>query len=163
MSSAESVGFDSSEVDDLKLVICGKKGWLYEPIFEKVKQLDLADKVIFTDYVPDDDLPSLISGAKIYVLPSLWEGFGIPVIEAQACGVPVVVSNISSLPEIVGDSGILVNPKGVASIAAGIKKALTDEKLRQDLIKKGFANIKRFSWQKCARQTLKVLEKVTSK
>ena len=162
MSSAESVGFDSSEVDDLKLVICGKKGWLYEPIFEKVKQLDLADKVIFTDYVPDDDLPSLISGAKIYVLPSLWEGFGIPVIEAQACGVPVVVSNISSLPEIVGDSGILVNPKGVASIAAGIKKAL-DPKIKANLISKGYQNIKRFSWQKCAKETLEVLEKVANK
>jgi len=116
--------------------------------------------VIFTDYVPDDDLPVLIAGAKAYVLPSLWEGFGLPVIEAQACGVTVVVSSISSLPEIVGDSGILADPKSVESISNGLKKVLMDDKLRSELVKKGFANIKRFSWQTCAQQTLDVLEKV---
>ncbi|MBI2327783.1 glycosyltransferase family 4 protein [Candidatus Curtissbacteria bacterium] len=183
---ASEVGFDSSEVSNLKLVIVGKKGWLYDSIFEKVKQLKLDDKVIFTDYVPDDDLPALIAGAKVYVLPSLWEGFGIPVIEAQACGVPTVVSNTSSLPEIIGAvsftpevksrrhlentsgvgqiaSAMLVDPQNVDSIVASIKKVLIDEKTRSDLIKKGFANIKRFSWQKCAEQTLEVLEKVASK
>ncbi len=142
----------------MNLVIAGKKGWLYESIFEKVKGMNLENKVISTDFVPDDDLPSLISGAKLYVLPSLWEGFGIPVIEAQACGVPVIVSNSSSLPEIVGESGVLVDPQSVDSIASGIKKVLTDEKMRSDLVKKGFENIKRFSWQKCAKETLKVLE-----
>ena len=119
----------------------------------------MSQRVIFTDYVPDNDLPALISGAKAYILPSLWEGFGIPVIEAQACGVPVVVSNTSSLPEIVGDSAILINPEDIDSIADGIKKVLTDEKKRSDLVKRGFVNIKRFSWQKCAKQTLGVLEK----
>lgn len=159
---------------DLKLVIVGKKGWLYESIFPKVKDLGLDQNVIFTDYVPDDDLPALISGARVYVLPSLWEGFGIPVIEAQACGVPVVVSNTSSLPEIVGysprhpersegSSAILVDPKNVDSIASGIKKVLTDDKLRSDLVKKGLQNIKRFSWQTCAKETLTVLEKVAPK
>ncbi len=148
---------------NLNLVIAGKKGWLHEPIFEKVKSLKLEDKVIFTGYVPDSDLPTLISGAMIYVLPSLWEGFGIPVIEAQACGVPTVVSKTSSLPEIVGDSSILVDPESVNSIASGIKKILTDDKTRSDLIKKGFANIKRFSWEKCARETLTVLEKVAER
>ncbi len=145
-----------------QLVITGRKGWLYDPIFSKVKQLKLEKRVIFTDYVPDSDLPALISGAKVYVLPSLWEGFGIPVIEAQACGVPVVVSNVSSLPEIVGDSGILVDPQSVDSIADGIKKVLTSEKLSNDLIKKGFENIKRFSWQTYAKQTLEILEKLAS-
>lgn len=157
------VGFDSSEVSDLQLVICGKKGWLYDPIFEKVKELNLEDKVVFTGYVPDSYLSALISGAKIYVLPSLWEGFGIPVIEAQACGIPVVVSNVSSLPEIVGDSGLLIDPESTESIATGMHKVLVDQKLRHDLIKKGFLNIKRFSWQRCAQQTLAVLEKVASR
>lgn len=145
-------------LSDLNLVIVGKKGWLFQPIFQKVKDLNLEDRVIFTDYVPDKDLPALISGAEVYVLPSLWEGFGIPVIEAQACGVPVVVSNTSSLPEIVGDSGILIDPENVDSIARGIEKVLTGEKTKSDLVKKGFENAKRFSWEKCAQQTLKVLE-----
>jgi len=169
--------------DTLSLVIVGKKGWLYDSIFQKVKDLNVNQRVIFTNYVPDDDLPALISGAKAYILPSLWEGFGIPVVEAQACGVPVVVSNTSSLPEIVrastsevgsdfskvsfannavvSDSAVLINPESVQSIASGIKKAL-DPKIRSDLIKKGFTNIKRFSWGICAQQTLKILEKVGS-
>ena len=150
------------EIGNLKLVIVGKKGWMYDQIFEKVKSFNLSQKVIFTDYVPDDELPALISGAKAYVLPSLWEGFGIPVIETQACGVPVVVSNTSSLPEIVGESGILVDPEDINSIAAGIKKAL-NPKAKPGLVKKGFANIKRFSWQTCAHKTLIVLGKVASK
>ena len=146
----------------LQLVIVGKRGWLYDSIFQKVKDLDLKKRIIFTDYVPDDDLPPLICGAKAYVLPSLWEGFGIPVVEAQACGVPVVVSNVSSLPEVIGDSGILVDPEKVDSIADGIKKALSEE-TRIILVKKGLENVKRFSWEKCAKETLKVLEKVATK
>src|SRR3989337_3914192 len=137
----------------LQLVIVGKKGWLYDSIFKKVKDLDIEKKVIFTDYVPGSDLPPLICGAKAYVLPSLWEGFGISVIEAQACGVPVVASNVSSLPEIVADSGILVDPEKTDSIVDGIKKSL-DAKTRTDLVKRGFENIKRFSWEKCAKATL---------
>ena len=144
----------------LHLVIAGKKGWLYDSIFAKVKDLNIEHKTVFTDYVPDEDLSALISGAKAYVLPSLWEGFGIPVIEAQACGVPVVVSNTSSLPEIVGESGVLIDPESVASISEGIKKVLTDQNLRKVLISRGEQNIKRFSWAKCASETLSVLEKV---
>lgn len=161
---SQVIGASGSQVignkipDNLKLVVVGKKGWLYEPIFQKVKDLKLQDKIIFTDFVPDNDLPYLISGAKLYVLPSLWEGFGIPVIEAQACGVPTIVSNVSSLPEIVGDSAILIDTESPKSIASAIEKILSNEKTRADLIRKGFENIKRFSWQKCAQETLKVLE-----
>lgn len=154
----EAFNLVHNKVDNLSLVIVGKKGWLYESIFQKVKDLNLTSKVVFTDFIPEEDLPPLISGAKLYVLPSLYEGFGIPVIEAQACGVPVVVSNTSSLPEVVGDSGILVGPRSVDSIASGIKKVLSSEKLSKDLIEKGLINIRRFSWQKCAQATLKVLE-----
>ncbi len=146
-----------SKIHNLKLVIVGKKGWLYDPIFQKVKDLNLVSSVIITDYVPDENLPALIAGSKLYVLPSLYEGFGIPVIEAQACGVPVVVSSTSSLPEIVGGSGILIDPESVDSIANGIKKILSNEKLSKELVTKGFTNIKRFSWQKCANETFKVL------
>ncbi len=143
---------------DLKLIVVGKKGWLYESIFQIVKDLKLQNKVIFTDFAPDSDIPALISGARCYVLPSLWEGFGIPVIEAQACGVPTIVSNVSSLPEVVGDSAILIDPNSTKSIAIAIEKVLVSEKTRTDLVAKGFKNIKRFSWQKCAQETLKVIE-----
>lgn len=151
-----------TKTKNLKLVIVGKKGWLYEPIATKVTKLRLEDKVIFTGYVADADLPQLISGAKVYVLPSLWEGFGIPPIEAQACGVPVVVSSTSSLPEIVSESALTVDPTQVSSIASGINKVITNSKLRKELRQKGFKNIERFSWRKCAVLTLKVLEKVAS-
>ncbi len=146
------------KIKNLKLVIIGRKGWLYDSIFQKVKNLNLISSVIFTDYVPVKDLSALLSGSKLYVSPSLYEGFGIPVIEAQACGVPVVVSSTSSLPEIVGDSGILIDPESVDSIVNGIKKVLSNEKLSKELVTKGFTNIKRFSWQKCADETLKILE-----
>ncbi len=148
---------------DAKLVIVGKKGWMYDQILEKSQKLGITDKVIFTDFVPDADLPALISGAKVYINPSLWEGFGIPVIEAQACGVPVVVSATSSLPEIVGDSAVFVDPTNVDSIAGGIGKVIADKKLRDKLAGKGFQNIKRFSWENCAAETLKVLARASSK
>ncbi len=154
----EAFNLVHSKVDNLSLVIVGKKGWLYESIFQRVKDLDLTSNVVFTDYVPEEDLAPLISGSKLYILPSLYEGFGIPVIEAQACGVPVIVSNTSSLPEVVGNSGILVDPQSVESIAIGIQKIISNEGLKKDLAIKGLANIKRFSWQKCAAETLKVLE-----
>lgn len=142
----------------IQLVIVGRKGWLYDSIFEKVKSLGLESKVIFTDFVPNSDLSALISGAKVYVLPSLWEGFGIPVVEAQACGVPVVVSNTSSLPEVVGESGILVDPLNTKSIADGIESLISSPKLASDLSKKGLENAKRFSWRKSASETLQILE-----
>src|SRR3990167_7427 len=150
------------EIRNYKLIIVGRRGWLYDSILEKVKKINIEDKVTFTGYVSDSDLPALVSGADVYVLPSLWEGFGIPVIEAQACGTPAVVSNTSSLPEVVGNSAFLVDPENVNSIANGIKKVLTNEELRRDLIKRGYANVKRFSWQKCAEATLDTLERVAS-
>lgn len=147
----------------ISLVVVGKKGWIYDEILLKSKELNIEKRVIFTDFVPDEDLSGLISGAKVYVNPSLWEGFGIPVIEAQACGTPVAVSNTSSLPEIVGDSAVLFDPENTNSIASRIEKVIVSEKLSKDLVQKGFKNIERFSWDKCARETLAVLQKFASK
>ena len=141
----------------MKLVIAGKKGWLYQTIFDRVKELGLGKRVIFTGFVDEEDAPALIAGAKVFVLPSFWEGFGIPVIEAMACGVPVVVSDAGSLPEVVGKAGVMIDPYQPEDIARGIKEAIDN---RDELVKKGLEQAKKFSWEKCAAKTLEVLEKV---
>lgn len=139
----------------LSLVVVGKKGWLYDEILSKAESLKVADRVIFTGFVPDEDLPAFYKTAKCFVLVSLYEGFGLPVLEAMHYGCPVVVSNVSSLPEVVGEAGVLVDPQKPAEIARGISKAI---KNRAELAKKGFAQAKKFSWEKCARETLEILE-----
>jgi glycosyltransferase involved in cell wall biosynthesis len=110
-----------------KLVIAGKKGWLYESIFDVVKAKGLESYIVFTDFVPEDEKPYLIKGAQAFVLPSFWEGFGLDVLSAMAMGVPVVVSDRGSLPEVVGDAGLIVNPDKPESIAQGMIKVLREE------------------------------------
>jgi glycosyltransferase involved in cell wall biosynthesis len=145
----------------LKLVIAGKKGWLFDSIFRKVKELNLEERVIFTDFVDEGDKPALIKGARLFILASFWEGFGLDALNAMACGVPVVASNVGSLPEVVGDAGILVGPKNIDSIAQGIKEVLLAPKAKYNsFISKGLAQAKKFSWEKTARETLRVIENV---
>lgn len=147
----------------MNLVIVGKKGWMYEEIFAKVKELNLEQKVIFTDFVPDEELQALYSRAKCLVLVSLYEGFGLPVVEAMAYGVPVVVSNTSSLPEIVGGVGIMVNPDQTEDIANGILEVLgMSESEYKEISDRCKRQARKFSWEKTARETLKVLEEVAS-
>ena len=148
---------------NLQLVIAGRKGWLYQSVFDKVKELGLTKKVVFTGFVDEDDVPALMAGAKVFTLPSFWEGFGIPAVNAMACGVPVVVSNTGSLPEVVGDAGVIVDPNQPEEIAQGIMKVIGDMETRKTLIKRGLEQVKKFSWEKCAQETLKVLEKVGKK
>jgi glycosyltransferase involved in cell wall biosynthesis len=144
---------------DLPLVIAGKKGWLFEPIFAKVKKLNLEKKVIFTDFIPEEDKAPLIAGAKLYVLPSFWEGFGLDVLNAMAVGTPVVVSAVGSLPEVVGKAGILVDPANTDSIRQGIEKVLFAPASEYNRwVRQGLTRAKDFSWEKTARQTLAVLE-----
>lgn len=144
------------------LVIAGKKGWMYEQIFKKVKELGLEKKVIFTGFVPEEDISSLIKEAKIFVMPSFWEGFGIPAVEAMAMGTPVVAGNAGSLPEVIGGAGILIDPHDARDIAKGIKEALEDKSLYNRLRKNGIERAKEFSWQKCAQKTLETLENVAT-
>jgi glycosyltransferase involved in cell wall biosynthesis len=145
---------------EIKLVIIGKKGWLYSTIFSLVESLKLEKEVIFTDFVPDDEVPFLIAGAKVFILPSLYEGFGITALEAMACGTPVVVSRVSSLPEVVDNAGLyLDNPKNYAQIAQQVNKILANEKLAKDLVKKGLKQAQKFSWEKCAQETLEAITK----
>jgi glycosyltransferase involved in cell wall biosynthesis len=141
----------------IQLVLAGKKGWLYDDLFAQVERMGLAGRVLFPGYVDDADLPALLSGALAFVFPSLYEGFGIPVLEAGACGVPVITSNTSSLPEVAGDAALLVDPHDVDAIAEAMNRLVTDETLRTELARRGLANVQRFSWEKCARETLAVL------
>lgn len=151
----------SNTESPISLVIAGKKGWMYESIFEKVKKLGLQEDVIFTDFVPEEDKPGLIAGAKVFVLPSFWEGFGLDVLNAMACGVPVVVSNVGSLPEVAGRAGILVNPENFESIAEAIKEVLLAPATKYNSMREaGVAQAKEFSWEKTARQTLEVITNV---
>ncbi|HTK03892.1 MAG TPA: glycosyltransferase family 1 protein [Alphaproteobacteria bacterium] len=144
-----------------QLVIAGKKGWLFDSIYKKVTDLGLKDKIIFTDYISEEDKPALIKGSKVFVLPSFWEGFGLDVLNAMACGVPVVVSKVGSLPEVVGDAGVLVDPYNINSIAEGIKTVLfADSKKYNSIVKKGLGQVKKFSWEKAARETLEILTHV---
>ncbi|MCJ7740899.1 glycosyltransferase family 4 protein [Candidatus Microgenomates bacterium] len=149
---------EDSSCSNLQLVIVGKKGWLYEKIFEKVKQLNLKNEIIFLDYISEDDLPVLYQGASCFVLPSLYEGFGIPAVEAMACGCPIAVSNVSSLPEIVGEAGVTFDPLDVNDMAKSIKSLLTDNRLREELVRKGLERVKLFDWKECTKKTLSVLQ-----
>lgn len=142
-----------------KLVIVGKKGWLYEKILNISKKLNIENKVLFPGFVPNEDLPALYRASIAYVLPSLYEGFGIPVIEAQACGAITITSSVSSLPEIAGEGNIYIkNPKSTKQIAEALREALSlPKKKREQLITLNKDNIKRFSWEAAAQQTLDVL------
>ena len=145
-----------------KLIIAGGRGWLWEPILKKVKTSGLDGSVKYLDYIPKEDLPKLLAGAKLHTLPAQYEGFGIPALEAMASGVPTVVSNLSSLPEVVGEAGRLVDPNSADSIAEGLLEVLTDNNLRQQMIGKGLEQAKKFTWENCAKRTLEVIESLRS-
>lgn len=138
------------------LVISGKKAWLYDKIFSQVKQLGLEKRVIFTGFVGEAEKPALMTAACAFVMPSFYEGFGIPVLEAMACGTPVVVSNVASLPEVAGEAGIYVDPQLQESIADGIGKALGPA--GKEFAARGLKRVKLFSWAKTAQATLACLE-----
>ena len=141
------------------LVIGGGRGWLHSEIDKLVKSLNLQQYIKFIGYVKEEDLPALYSAAKLFVYPSLYEGFGLPVLEAMACGTPVITSNSSSLPEIAGDAALLVEPTDNRQLADYILKLIDDEKLRHQMSSKGLEQAKKFSWGKTARETLDIYEK----
>lgn len=145
---------------DIKLVIIGKKGWLYEGILGAPKKFNIENKVKFLDFVSDDDLPAFYKNAVCFVLPSLYEGFGLPILEAMKYGCPVVTSNVSSLPEAGGDAALYVNPLDVKDIKKNLELIIQNSELREKLIKKGYEQVKKFSWEKTARETLKTLESI---
>ncbi len=148
---------------NFKLVIVGKKGWLYEEIFNETKKLGLENAVVFTDYVTDDELGSLYRGAFCLVMPSLYEGFGIPILEAMSFNCPVVSSFSSSLPEVGGDACLYFDPESEADLLDKLTTLKGNENLRKELIKKGKERVKLFSWQTCAEKTLELIKQAASK
>ncbi len=142
------------------LVIVGKRGWLAEPFFAALEKSPAREGVILTGYVLDEDLPALYSAATAFVFPSLYEGFGLPPLEAMACGTPVACSNASSLPEVVGDAALTFEPTDEAAIAAALRRLSGDVDLRAELQAAGLRRAAEFSWERAARETLELYEQV---
>lgn len=145
---------------DVSLVIVGRRGWQFEEILNAPEKYNVKDKVLFLENVSDEDLPAIYRNAEFFILPSLYEGFGIPVLEAMSYETPVITSNVSSLPEVGGDAALYVDPNDADDIANKMKKLLGDNNLKKQLIEKGKKQVEKFSWEKSARQTLEVLEGV---
>jgi len=159
----DAYGLLSDETrSEYSLVIAGAKGWMYEDIFRSAGLIRSPGKVIFTGHVPDDDLVDLYNGAELFIYPSLYEGFGLPVIEAMACGVPVITSNISSLPEVSGNAARLIDPVNIADIKDSMEFILSNSSVRQGMIEKGLENVKRFSYEKMAKETLGLYNKAVN-
>jgi len=133
-----------------RFVIVGKRGWYYKQIFQKVKNLNLMLRVKFLEYIPDDDLVTLMQGAKLFLFPSFYEGFGLPILEAMQCGVPVLASRVTSIPELGVDAVHYADPDDAVDIADGITQLLENEEYRMQLKQKGFDQVKNFSWGKTA-------------
>jgi glycosyltransferase involved in cell wall biosynthesis len=138
------------------LVIAGKKGWMYDDLFQLVEERHLDDRVIFTGYVKEQDKPYLIRGADVFAYLSIYEGFGIPILESIACGTPTLTSNVSSMPEVAGDAALLVDPTSELEIAAGLRCLISDSELRLALAQRSTQQAARFNWSKTAYETLQV-------
>jgi glycosyltransferase involved in cell wall biosynthesis len=141
---------------DSKLVIVGGTGWMYEGIFRRVEELRLQDAVYFPGYAADEDLPALYTLADLFVFPSLYEGFGLPPLEAMACGTPVVTSNVSSLPEVVGDAALTVDPRDVGALANAMRRVLNEPSLRGAMVQRGLVQAQGFTWSRAAEELLRV-------
>lgn len=145
------------------LVIAGKAQWRESDVVEAVRQAGLEDRVVFPGYVADADLPALYSAATVFVYPSLYEGFGLPPLEAMACGAPVISTHAASLPEVVGDAALLIDPHDTAALAQALADVLSQPGLQADLRRRGFRRVARFSWERCAAETLAVYSDVLAR
>lgn len=142
------------------LVLAGRRGWLFDEIFAQIEKLKLTERARFIENLPNEDLVALYNAAGLLVLPSFYEGFGLTVLEAMACGTPVICSERGSLPEVAGDAALLVNPDDLDELTNAMQRALEDETLRVQLRERGLGNVKRFSWEKTARETLDIYQRV---
>jgi len=149
-------------MESTQLVIAGKPGWRYDEILEAPKRYTVEDKVVFTGRIKDADLPGLYKGSKAFILPSITEGFGLPVLEAQATGVPVVCSGTGALPEVAGNAAVFVKPHKIEEISQAIKLISQDNSLRKKLVKKGVENARSHSWKNTAYNTLEIMLKMSA-
>jgi glycosyltransferase involved in cell wall biosynthesis len=150
---------ESSGVKLPQLVLVGKNAWLYDETHRALKDRGIGESIVLTGYVPESDLPALYSGALCFIYPSYFEGFGLPPLEAMKCGAPVIVGNKTSLPEVVGDAALMIDPFDIDAMAAAIKRVISDSDFRADLRDKGLERAKQFDWKETARQTLAVYER----
>ena len=148
------------QTSDLKLVLVGGKGWYYGPVLAAVERLNLQERVILAGYVPASELPLWYAAADVFAFPSRYEGFGLPVLEAMACGTPVVTSTASSLPEVAGDAALTVSPDDVDALTDALRRALTDTAWREEARAKGIARAATFTWESTARHTAAVYRHV---
>jgi glycosyltransferase involved in cell wall biosynthesis len=148
---------------DLELVIGGGKGWMFDDIFAQAKDLRLADRVHFIGFVADEDLPALYSAANLFVYVSLYEGFGLPLLEAMACGTPIISSNTSSLPEVIGDVGLQVDPKNVEEITHAMKQMIDRSELRDQSRAAGLDRVQRFTWTSAAQKLLAIYDRLLNR
>jgi glycosyltransferase involved in cell wall biosynthesis len=150
----------TSDPEFPRLVLAGKRAWLYDETVRAIEEANLGEYVILTGYVPESDLPALYSGSLCFVYPSYFEGFGLPPLEAMKCGAPVIVGNSTSLPEVVGDAAVTVDPYDVEAIGAAIERIMKDSSFRNELRFKGLERAKMFDWRETAKRTLAVYEEV---
>lgn len=143
-----------------KLVITGRKGWLYKGILDQMNQSPFSRDILFTGFIEDEDLPSLYSGAELFLYPSLYEGFGLPLLEAMACGAPVITSNVSSLGELGGGVALLVNPRNVDEMVQEMKKLIKEPRIKEKMRKKGLERTREFTWKKAAEETFRVYKEI---
>jgi glycosyltransferase involved in cell wall biosynthesis len=152
-----------SSTADLHLVIAGGKGWLYDDIFVAAEASPVRQRIHFPGFIADEDLPALYSLATLFVFPSHYEGFGIPVLEAMACGIPVVCADNSSLPEVAGNAALLLESTDIQGLADAMHRVLVDALLREGLVERGLAQARRFTWERAAQRLLKVYREVTER
>ncbi len=149
-----------ARVSSAPLVIGGGRGWLYQPVFERLEALGLRERVHFAGYLDEEELPLWYAAATLFVFPSIYEGFGMPPLEAMACGTPVVTSNSTSLPEVVGEAGLMVPPRDAHALAEAMLRLLQDASLRQEMRARGLQQARTFSWHTAAERTLAVYEQI---
>lgn len=154
------VASSPGDLTNLHLVVAGGKGWFFESIFAQVQELGLTERVHFVGYVPEREKCLWYNAATCFCYPSRYEGFGLPPLEAMACGVPVIVSNTSSLPEVVGNAGVTVSPEDTPALSEALHRVLTDATLRAELSERGLEHARRFSWDRAARQTTTIYRQI---
>ena len=152
--------FARLDATDAKLVLAGAKGWMFQEIFETVERLGLTSRVVFPGFVADADLPALLNGAEVFVYPSEYEGFGLPVLEAMSCGTPVVTTHVSSLPEVAGEAALLVPPRDAGALHDALRRVLSEPTLREEMRGRGLERAAGFSWARTARETADVYRRV---